>query len=334
MTNSKEINYLSDFGFMSMTKFRSDLETFHIARIKENGDLEVLETLDNYLLPINKKGQDRKIRPVKANQVSLPKSTIEGESQERTIIGDPVTLAFDLLKDAGIDANLGLGIFKYEKKTKVKFCFENIKCEAIALGYKDSLGSVPEIFNKDVDADGLWYIESLSSYLLKSDINYNSKLGKEKIDKFVKEITVDKTYEAQSKMNENKNHLNTINQKKNPKYYVISTVLKSNKFKVSFYDSEQSELAIGLTLPQGISLKAGYQAGHTEGNTLEYSSDENYLAFGVQLIPFCLELRGLKSTAKPFLKLDFKDEELKKWTGEIFNEQFNSKLRNSIEQNI
>jgi hypothetical protein len=324
MTNSKEINYLSDFGFVSMTKFRSDLETFHIARIKENGDLEVLETLDNYLLPIDEDGKDRKVRPVKANQVSLPESTIEGESQKRTIIGDPVTLAFDLLKQAGIDTNLGLGIFKYEKKSRVKFCFQNIKCEAIAVDFDESIGSAKRIFDQDVDADGLWYIESLSSYLLKSAINY-TKLGKEKIDKFVKEITVDNTCEAQSEMHENENHL---------KYYVISTVLKSNKFKVSFYDSEQSELGIGLTLPQGVSLKAGYQASHTEGNTLEYASDENYLAFGVQLIPFCLELRGPKSTAKPFLKLEFKDEELRKWTGEIFNEQFNSKLRNTIEQNI
>lgn len=248
-----------------------------------------------------------------------------------SIIGDPVTLAFDLLKKAGIDANLGLGIFKHEEISTVKFCFENIKCEAIAVNFGE--GNVSNVFDQNVDIDGLWYIESLSSYILKSNINYNSKLGKDKIDKFIQEITVDNTYEAQSKRHENKNYLNTINQKKNTKYYIISTVLKSNKFKVSFYDSKQSALAIGLTLPQGISLKAGYQASLTEENTLEYASDENYLAFGVQLIPFCLELRGTKSTAQPFLKL-FKPKELREWTGEIFNERLNSQLKNSIEQNI
>jgi hypothetical protein len=329
MTNSKPINYLRDFGFISMTKFRSDLETFHLARIKENGDLDILETVDNYLVPIDQNGNDRKVRPVKANQISLPESTIEGESQQRTIIGDPVTLAFDLLKKAGIEANFG--IFKYEKKSKVNFRFENIICEAIALDFDDSQGSLDKIFKRDVPIDGIWYRESLRSYILKSSINYKSKLGRERIEKFVEEITVDNTYEAKSEKTENENYPNKKNQKKKPKYYIISTVLKSNKFRVSFYDFEQNKLGIGLTLPQSISLKAGYQVSHTAKNTLEYTSDENYLAFGIQLIPFYFELRGPKSMAKPFLKLEFDKIELTEWTGEIFDEKLNSKLKNSIE---
>jgi hypothetical protein len=321
MSNSRTINYLSGYGFTSMTKFVSELETFHLARIKEGKGLEILETLDKYLVPMDKDGQDRKIRPVKATTVSLPETTIEGKVEQRVLIGDPLTIALDLLRHSVVNPSLGL--FRFEKISRVEFKFENIQCEAIAVSFDES--DLDVLWDPKVRVDDLWYISSLSSYLMNAKVNYNSEIGKERIDQFIKEITVDDTWEAKDERNDA-----DYPQADKPNYYVVSSVLKSNSFRVSFNDSLGVKIGVGLILPQGLELNAGYNYDFERENTLVYDSKDNYLAFGVQLIPFCLCLRGLRSTAQPFLKSDFDETKLRQWTGEIFNQEADKKLRNSI----
>lgn len=323
-------NYLSDFGIFAMSKFRQDVETFQIAKIEEGKDIEFLETADHYFVPMLLDGTPSKIRPAEADNISLPESTIEGEARRRIIIGDPVTLAFDLLKKLGLNLDLGIG-FKYERESIVKFCFENIQCEARAVNFEESQGSLKRYWDKS-ETD----IGNIEAYMRYSQINYNSSLGREKINKFVEEIMVDETTEAKQEREENEDSAYYRKQEINhPKYYVVSTVLKSNKFKISFYNSKDIGIKAKFNLSQGISLQAGFQVSTQQENTLEYISDDNYLVFGVQLIPFYLGLRGsTRSIAKPQFYWEFNKRELRKWTGEIFNQAFNQTFNNQLINSI